>query len=68
MPLQGTKLFIRADALQNLAEDDVAEGSFATANEEFEQLRLLSPQIAKEVDPDRSVNDCRHDGVRFARS
>ena len=68
MALQGTKLFLGVNTLQNFAEDHIAKGSVAATNDEFEQIRLLSLRITKEINPNRRVNDCWHDAVRFARS
>ena len=68
MSLQGTKLSVGVDALQDFANDQIAKSSLAATDDDFEQIRLLSLRVPKEINPDCCVNDRWHDVARFARS
>ena len=54
--------------MEDFANDDIAKSSVASADDDFEQIRLFGLRVAKEVNPDCCVNDRWHDVVRFARS
>jgi hypothetical protein len=66
MAPEGAEIPIVFGALQNFAEDQIAESRIAAADQRLQQVSLIGFRIPEEIYPDRGINDHRHDGGLFS--